>query len=155
MDLVGFVKEWGGHIMSALGIMGGLWAYFRHDKKLKSQERDKNEKLLREMRKSEEKELQAEIKACLISNGGTYKLRFINTGLSDAREVRVEIQTPKEELASVLLDEDLGPYSLINPNSHIDERIALREGHPKVICIKVTWNDAFRMNRTSLLSVPL
>ena len=61
MDLVEFVKEWGGHIMSALGIMGGLWAYFRHDKKLKSQERDMNEKLLREMRKSEEKELQAEI----------------------------------------------------------------------------------------------
>jgi len=89
--------------MSALGIMGGLWAYFRYDTKLKSQERDMNEKLLREMRKSEEKELQAEIKACLISNGGTYKLRFINTGLSDAREVRVEIQTPKEELASSVI----------------------------------------------------
>ena len=40
MDII---KNWGGHIMSVLGILGGLWAYFRHDRKIKSQEKMLND----------------------------------------------------------------------------------------------------------------
>ena len=36
-------KDWGGQIMAAMGILGGLWAYFRHDRKIKSQEKILNE----------------------------------------------------------------------------------------------------------------
>ena len=39
MDWIDLVKDWGGHILSVLGIVGGLWAYVRHDKKLKLQEK--------------------------------------------------------------------------------------------------------------------
>ena len=37
--IVDFVKEWGSLVLSCLGIFGGIWAYFHHDKQLKSQER--------------------------------------------------------------------------------------------------------------------
>lgn len=30
MDWIDLVKDWGGHILSVLGIVGGLWAYVRH-----------------------------------------------------------------------------------------------------------------------------
>lgn len=38
--LMDIIKNWGGHIMSVLGILGGLWAYFRHDRKIKSPRKD-------------------------------------------------------------------------------------------------------------------
>ena len=41
--LMDIIKNWGGHIMSVLGILGGLWAYFRHDRKIKSQEKMLND----------------------------------------------------------------------------------------------------------------
>ena len=39
MDWVEFVKDWGGLILSALGIIGGVFAYLRHDRKLRLQEK--------------------------------------------------------------------------------------------------------------------
>lgn len=151
-----WVKDWGAHIMSALGIIGGLWAYFRHDRKLKSQSRIINDMQIRQMRKTEDKECQAEIKANLIPRGkGYYRMRFINTGQADALNVRIEFLTPKENLTSVVHDEHWGPYDLINPQSYREERIVLCMGHPDVICIKVTWDDSFQKDRTSTLSVPL
>ena len=35
-SLIDIFKNWGAHIMSAMGILGGLWAYFRHDRKIKN-----------------------------------------------------------------------------------------------------------------------
>lgn len=151
-----WIKDWGAHIMSALGIIGGLWAYFSHDRKLKSQARMINDMQIRQMKKSEDKERKAEIKVSLIPKGkGTHRIRFVNAGLSDAFNVRIEILTPQEELISVLHDENWGPYDLINPQSYREERIGLCMGHPDVIRIKVTWDDSFEKDRTSILSVPL
>lgn len=35
MDLF---KDWGGHVFSVCGIIGGLIMYYRHDKRIKKQE---------------------------------------------------------------------------------------------------------------------
>lgn len=151
-----WIKDWGAHIMSGLGILGGLWAYFVHDKKLKSQERMINDMQIRHMRKIEDKECQAEIKANLISRGkGNYRIRFVNSGQSDALNVRIEILTPEEELVCVIREEHWGPYDLINPQSYREEMIGLCIGAPDIISIKVTWDDSFQKDRTAVLSVPL
>lgn len=49
--LMDIIKNWGGHIMSVLGILGGLWAYFRHDRKIKSQEKMLNDLQIKQMKK--------------------------------------------------------------------------------------------------------
>ncbi len=36
---INLIKEWSSLILSVLTILGGLWGYFKHDKKLKSQEK--------------------------------------------------------------------------------------------------------------------
>lgn len=155
MDWIDLVKDWGGHILSVLGIVGGLWAYVRHDKKLKLQEKDINELQFRQLKRSEDKELQAEIKACLVPTAKSHRIRFVNSGLSNALNVRVEILTPQEYLTTVFYDKNWGPYAMINPQSYREERFGLCGGHPKELLIKVTWDDAFQNNRTSTLSVPL
>jgi len=156
MDWIGLIKDWGAHIMSALGILGGLWAYFRHDNKLKSQEKRLNEMQIRQMQKAEAKEQQADIKCNVIhGNKGNARIRFINAGASNALNVRVQILTPEEELGSVYHDEKWGPYEMINPQSYREEMLALCMGHVDAILIQVTWDDAFRKDRTVKLSVPL
>jgi len=150
-----FIKDWGAHIMSVLGIIGGLWAYFRHDKKLKSQEKTLNDMQIRQMQKIEAKELQAEMRANVIRGSKGTHIRFVNAGKSDALNVRVEILTPEQELNTVLRDEQWGPYEMINPQSYREERLGLCEGCPDAILIKVTWDDSYQKDRTSTLSVPL
>lgn len=104
MDCMMFIKDWLAHIMSAIGILGGLWAYFRHDRELKNQEKRLNEMQIDQIRKAEDRERQAEIKCNVIhENKGIAKIRFINVGASNALNVRVQILTPKEELDSVCL----------------------------------------------------
>lgn len=86
MDII---KNWGGHIMSVLGILGGLWAYFRHDRKIKSQEKILNDLQIKQMEKELVKERMADMKARIISGyRGNAKIRFINAGKVDAQNVR-------------------------------------------------------------------
>ena len=156
MDWISFIKDWGAHILSAFGILGGLWAYFSHEKKLKTQEKIINDMQIRQLQKSEAKELQAEMKANVIEgSNGNDRIRFVNAGRSDALNVRVEILTPEEELESVIRDGQWGRYDLINPQSYREERIALCMGYPDVISLRITWDDSFQKDRTVTLSVPL
>ncbi|MCF0179374.1 MAG: hypothetical protein HUJ97_03920 [Bacteroidales bacterium] len=156
MDWINFIKDWGAHVLSALGILGGLWAYFIHDRKLKSQEKRLNEMQIRQIEKEETKELQADMKCNIIhGNKGNAKIRFVNAGKSDALNVRVQILTPKEELEAVIHDEQWGPYDMINPQFYQEERLCLCMGCPNSILVQVTWDDASQKNRSATLSVPL
>lgn len=156
MDWIGFIKDWGAHIMSALGILGGFWVYFRHERKIKIQEKRLNELQIRQMQKAEAKELQADIKCNVIhGNNGSAKIRFVNAGMSDALDVRVQILTPEEDLKSVFYSKQWGPYNMINPQSYREEKISLYFGHPDSLLLHVTWNDAYEKDRAVRLSVPL
>lgn len=54
-------KDWGGQIMAAMGIFGGLWAYFRHDRIIKKQEKLLNDFQIKQIEKEQAKEKMAEI----------------------------------------------------------------------------------------------
>lgn len=156
MNCITFIKDWGGLILSFLGIVGGVFAYLRHDRKLKSQEKLLKDMQIRQIQKTEDKELQADIKCNVIhGNKGSARIRFVNAGQSDALDVRVQILTPEKELDSVLHDENWGPYDMINPQSYREERLCLCMGCPDNILVQVTWDDAFQKDRTVTLSVPL
>ena len=66
MILGDFIKDWGGLILSSLGIIGGIWAYIRHDKKLKIQEIRLNEFQIKQFEKEENKEKMADMKCNVI-----------------------------------------------------------------------------------------
>ena len=155
MDWILFFKEWGGHILSGLCIIGGLWAYFRHDRKIKSQEKILNALQIRQLSKVEDDSKKAEIKCNFISNKNGGHLRFVNAGKSDARNVHVEILTPEEELEGLVIYNDWNDYELINPQSYREELVGLCIGCPDCIKLKVTWEDDFAKDRTAILSVPL
>lgn len=156
MDLITFVKDWGAHIMSALGILGGLWAYFRHDRKLKIQGKKLNELQIRQIQKSEEKDLQANIK-CYVNHGnkGNAIVKIVNAGPADATNVRVEI-IDKDKLEGLIFYHDVwGPYDLINATNSVDERISLCCGYTEFIKLKIVWDDNYKKNRDTILNVQI
>lgn len=154
MCFIEWFKDWGGHLFSICGIIGGLFAYFRHDKKIKEQEKLLNELQIKQYKKAEEQEKQAKVECNIISgNKGSSKIRFYNSGLSDARNVRIEILN-KYDLKGVIVNENWGPYDLITPrNGKREERIALCEGHTDVLKLRITWDDDSGNNR-SILQLP-
>ena len=91
MDWIEFVKDWGGLILSALGITGGVFAYLRHDRKLKLQEKRLNDLQIRQLQKAEAKELQADIKCNAYRSKSNSIVKIVNAGPADASNVRVEI----------------------------------------------------------------
>lgn len=154
--MIEILKDWSAHIMSALGIIGGLWAYFRHDKKLKAQEKRLNDMQIRQIQKAEEKELQAEIKCNTnYKEKGAMSIRIINAGRSDALNVRIQFITPDTELSGVYFHGKWGPYDMINPQSYREERLNLCSNHPDAISIKVTWDDSYKKDRTVTAMLPL
>ncbi|WP_239481290.1 MULTISPECIES: hypothetical protein [Bacteroidaceae] len=156
MILGDFIKDWGGLILSSLGIIGGIWAYIRHDKKLKIQEIRLNEFQIKQFEKEENKEKMADMKCNVIrGNKGSAKIRFVNAGKSDALNVRIKILTPENKMKSILHDAEWGPYKVINPQLYREERLALCVGYPDTIDIQITWNDEYQDDRTVFLSVPL
>lgn len=156
MCFVELFKEWGGHVFSICGIIGGLIMYYRHDKRIKKQEQLLNELQIRQYKKAEEQEKQAKVECNIIQgNKGGRKIRFYNSGLFDARNVRIEILN-KDTLEGVEMIGNWGPYELITPrNGHREERIFLCEGHTDVLQLRITWDDDYGNDRSILQSPQL
>jgi len=156
MDLYCLFKDFGGHVMAGLGIVGGIYGYFRHDRKLKEQEKRLNDLQIKRFEKEEAQEKMAEIRASIIHGSrGTSKIRFVNVGKSNAYNVRIEILTSEKEMEGVVLSDEWGPYDMINPQMYREERIALCIGCPDIISLNVIWDDAYGKNRKVKLDVPL
>lgn len=154
-DILAWIKEWGGHVLSALGVIGGIYAYIRHDKKLKSQEAILNDLQIKQFEKEAANEKKAEMKAIIIhSHNGIARIRFVNAGKVDAQNVRIEILSSAKEMEGIYLHSDFGPYAVINPQSHREETMHLTEGHSAVICLKIIWDDDFQRDNSVTLSVP-
>ncbi len=153
--ILSFLKNWADIFLSALVALGGFWAYMRHDKKLKQQEIKLNELQIKQYEKEEAKEKMAEMKANVIRDyRGNVRIRFFNAGKANAKNVRIEIQSPKEKMSRINHPK-FGPYDVINPQSHREEQLVLYTGHPKTIDFKITWDDESHNNRSVSLSVPL
>lgn len=148
--------EWISLFISCITFLGGCYAYFRHDRIIKNQEKKLNDMQISRINKENEQEKMAEMKAVYRDTDRDGKIRFINAGKSDAYNVRVELLTPVTELQScVAFDLPWGPYDVINPQSYRDEFFTLCMGCPDTISVKIIWDDEFGENRTVSLVVPL
>ena len=149
-------KEWGGHVFAIGGIIGGLFMYFRHDRKIKQQEKLLNDLQIKQYKKEAEQERQAKVECNVIRhNKGCYRIIFYNSGLADAHNVQIEILN-RESLKGVNIIGDWGPYDLITPrNGRREEQIFLSEGHTKTLSLRITWDDDFDNNRSIIQSPQL
>lgn len=156
MCLFEWFKEWGGHVFATVGIIGGLFMYFRHDRKLKQQEILLQKLQIKQYKNEEDKERQAKVECNVINKGrGNYWIYFYNSGLADARNVRIDILN-RDSLEGVIIYGDWGPYDLITPrNGRREERILLCEGHTRTLDLRITWDDDFGKDRTILQSPQL
>lgn len=155
MDWIEFVKDWGGLILSALGIIGGVFAYLRHDRKLKLQEKRLNNLQISQLQKAEAKELQADIKCNAYRSKSNSIVRIVNEGPANASNVRVEILDQDKLDGLIFFHQNWGPYDLINAANSVEERIALCEGHDEFIRLKIVWDDDFCKDRETILNVQL
>lgn len=156
MCIIDFFKEWGGHIFAISGIIGGLFMYFHHDKKIKNQEKLLNDLQIKQYKRVEEQEKQAKVECNIIyGDKGIRRIYFYNSGLSDAHNVRIEILN-KDNLDGVNILGNWGPYDLITSrNGKREERILLCEGHTDALKLRITWDDEFGNNRSILQSPQL
>ena len=140
--------------MSVLGIAWGVYAYLRHDKKLKVQEVRLNELQIKQLEKEVANEKKAEMKAYIIySHKGAARIRFVNAGKVDAQNIRIEILSSDKDMESIY-HSNFGPYDVINPQSYREERMCLAEGCPDVIRLKIIWDDEFQRDNSVTLSIP-
>lgn len=155
MDWIELIKDWGGLILSAFGITGGVFAYLRHDRKLKSQEKRLNDLQIRQLQKAEAKELKADIKCNADRSKSISIVRIVNAGSADATNVRVEIVDQDKLEGLAFFHKKWGPYDLINAANSVEERIALNEGHDEFIKLKIVWDDDFCKDREAIFNVQL
>ena len=136
-------------MFSICGIIGGLSMYYRHDKRIKKQEQLLNDLQIKQYKKAEDQGKQAKVECNIIrGNKGERRIRFYNSGLSEARNVRIEILN-KNSLKGVEGIGSWGPYGLITPrNGSREERFFLCEGHADILQLRITWDDDFEKNRS-------
>ena len=156
MCIIDIFKDWGGHIFSICGIIGGLFMYYHHDKRIKKQEQLLNDFQIKQYRKAEEQEKQAKVECAIIHvDNGTRKVRFYNSGLADAYNVRVEILN-SNNLDRIVLLGKWGPYDLITSrNGSREEKIMLNNVYPDVLKLRIMWDDDFENDRSIIQSPQL
>lgn len=156
IDIENLIKDWGELILSSMGIIGNIYVYLKHNKRLNEQESRLNELQIKQFEKEEDKEKMAEMRCYAIHvDKGSTKIRFINAGKSDALNVRIKILTPEEQVRLISCNAKWGPYEVINPESYRDEPLMFLLGAPKTIDIQIIWNDKYQDDRNVVLSVPL
>lgn len=149
-------KDWGGHIFSICGIIGGIFMYYRHDKIIKKQEKFLNDLQIKQIKKAEEQELQAKVECNIMRvKKGSRTIRFYNSGQADARNVRIEI-VDESILEGINLLGAWGPYDLITSrNGYREESMFLDEGHTDTLKLRIIWDDDFGKDRSILQSPQL
>lgn len=160
-----FLKDLGSYI-SYLNLFGGIYMYFRYDKKIKCQEKRLNEFQIKHFLKVEDEEKMADF-CCNInpysedSRLSRYIINFINIGKANAENVRIEILNSEDELKNFVKYE-WGPYNIIDSGDIKSEPIKIiyllpldtitKGVTPEQLKIKITWDDDYGKNRYKELS---
>ena len=125
--------------VSVLGAMFYLYGYFRHDKKLKTQQSQINENMLLNAKWYSEMRHSANIVASLQRKDGHRCLIIKNEGLAKAKSVHIELSPDIRDMHSL----DPFPQDMESGQS-IDVSVAVSIGdtHRNVL-VTISWMDDF------------
>lgn len=150
------LKDWGAHFISIAGIAGGIFAYFKHDKKIKEQEIILYDLQIKKIEKEISEEQMADVKCYIRRTGkGKASIYFDNVGKADALNVRIEVLTPDSEMNSITRLSKWGPYDKIDSCSFKEEGLIFGYKYPDEIQIKIIWDDTYQIGRSIERSVSI
>lgn len=139
-------------ILSVLAILGTVYTYLKHDKKIKAQEKLINDYQLKKIKEEEIQKKQAVVRASLITgNKGHRILRVYNNGKATARNVRLIINEEPDYLYAT----NPFPFPMLNENENVDLNIHLHHGLPDDISFEILWNDEHRIDNSHTQTVQL
>jgi len=131
-------------IISILALIGTVYTYFVHDRKIKKQEAIINEYQLTKFKEEEEESKKAQICGNIVKyDKGKRVLKIYNKGKASANNIRV-VGIDENKLSVYGLE--LLPYELLNPQESF-ELTLLVPGSATTIKLKYIWNDATQDNR--------
>ncbi len=132
------MEVWG-LIISILALLASAFTYFKHDKKLKEQERKINEYQLKQIEKEDLESKKAAIRGNIVKGlKGKRTLKVYNSGRAIARNIRIEGLDVEWMLHSA---DEFFPYELMNPQDYTEMTIHLVMGCPATIKLKYIWDD--------------
>jgi hypothetical protein len=140
-------------ILSILAIVGSVFTYFSHDRKIKRQEAKINEYQLAKLKEEELENKKAQICGTIVKHDkGKRVLKIYNKGKAPATNIRIE---GLDEERYCIWGLDLLPYELLNPQDFFEIRIEIYHGSPNTIKLKYIWTDLSQNNNdfTQVLSL--
>lgn len=128
-------------LLSILALIASVFTYFKHDKKLKEQERKINEYQLKQIEKEDLESKKAAIRGNIVKGlKGGRTLKVYNSGRATARNIRVE---GLDVNGVIHRGGDIFPYELMNPQDYTELTIHLVMGCPSTLKLKYIWDDEF------------
>ncbi len=132
------MEVWG-LIISILALAASAFTYFKHDKKLKDQERKINEYQLKQIEKEDLESKKAAIRGNIVKNlKGNRTLKVYNNGRAIARNIRIEGLGVEGLFHRA---DDVFPYELMNPQDYTEVNIMLFNNCAPTIKLKYIWDD--------------
>ena len=131
-------------LLSILALIASVFTYFKHDKKLKEQERKINEYQLKQIEKEDLESKKAAIRGNIIKGlKGSRTLKVYNSGRATAHNIRLYGLNVEGVISRY---DDIFPYELMNPQDYTELTIHLVMGCPQTIKLKYIWDDEFGDN---------
>ena len=127
-------------ILSILAIVGSVFTYFSHDRKIKRQEAKINEYQLAKLKEEELGNKKAQISGTIVKHEkGKRVLKIYNKGKAPATNIRVNgIDEERYSVHGL----DLLPYELLNPQDFIEITIFSYYGSKHTLSLTYYWDDA-------------
>lgn len=130
-------------ILSVLAILGSIFTYFYHDRKIKKQEKRLNDYQLKKYELEDVENQKAQIKGNLIKTSNANRtLLIFNAGKSTAHNIRLELLS---ELQGIIGFE-FKPFEMLNPQEKTETRFFLASRHAQTIKVKYVWDDSYKKN---------
>lgn len=126
-------------IIAILALLFSAFTYFKHDKKLKDQERKINEYQLKKIEKDDLESKKAAIQGNIVKGlKGNRMLKVYNSGRAIARNIRIEGLDVEGLFHRA---DEIFPYELMNPQDYTEVHIMLFNNCSPTIKLKYIWDD--------------
>lgn len=128
-------------VLSILAVLGTVFTYIYHDRKIKMQEKILNDYQLKKIKMEEIDNQKAQIRGNIIKgNKGARTLAIFNSGKATAYNISLEVLS---ELDGIFFFE-FEPYEMLNPEEKTEICFSLSMAHTSTLKVKYIWKDSFK-----------
>lgn len=133
-------------IIALSALILSLVKYHKHETRLNEQQKAINSYQLQKIQEEKVSAQKANIKGNIVDDSrSSVLLKIINSGESNAKNVKVEITSSVDGL----IFDQIEPIELINPHRSFEFRIILCSGHVGSIKLRYTWDDEYAIGNVN------